>query len=547
MKKQVIIFLLIIIACNPKPKTTIAPWVPYDESEEITANAAHHSKGMRYKLIQSKVLDKNDLWKVIQPQIGIFSEEDYQSLKPLIFEQNIPTIQAHIAAGELTYEKLVQWYLYRIVKYENNRDTYLNAIIAINPNAVKEARLRDKNSSENDHPIYGMPVLLKDNINAEGMTTTAGAYVFKDNKPADAFITARIKEKGGIILGKANLSEWANFLFLRGPNGFSAVGGQTLNPYGRKIFDTGGSSSGSAAGTAANYAAAAIGTETSGSILFPSSKNSVIGLKPTTGLLSRNGIVPLSSAFDTPGPITRNVTDNAILLSAMSGKDEADSASEDGPGYQEYWKDLSDAKIEGMRFGVNSRIKDSIYLLTVEKIVSLGGIAVEFEPATVNAEGYGDLLLGADMLVDLPEYINTWLPEDFAYRTVPAILDYNLEDSTLRIPYGQGRIAAILPSQYTEEQFMDARKQLHEEGVNYFEKSFTENQLDAILSVNNYEARNAAMANYPCLTIPMGYTEAGGPMGLTFIVRPFEEGKLLRMAFIFEQGANARVSPKAYE
>jgi len=546
MKKLLFIFLLFIIACNPTPKTTITPWVPYDESGEIAANAEHQSRGMRYKLIQSQVTDKNDLWNLIQPQISNFSEEDYQTLKPLIYEQNIPTIQAHIAAGDLSYEKLTQWYLYRIVKYENNRETYLNAIIAINPNAVEEARLCDKNSSENNHPIYGMPVLLKDNIGAEGMTTTAGAYVFKDNTPADAYITARIKEKGGIILGKTNLSEWANFLFLRGPNGFSAVGGQTLNPYGRKMFDTGGSSSGSGAGTAAGYAAASVGTETSGSILSPSSKNSLIGLKPTTGLLSRNGIVPLSSTFDTPGPMTRNVTDNAILLSAMSGKDEADAASEGGPGYQEYWKDLTDTSIEGMRFGVNARYKDSIYLLTVEKMVAMGGIAVEFEPPTVNAEGFSELL-GADMLVDLPAYIDTWLPEEFPYRTVAEILDFNLQDSSLRIPYGQGRLEAILPLEYTEEQFMNARKQLREEGVKYFEKSFTENQLDAILSINNYEARNAAMANYPCLTIPMGYTEAGEPMGLTFIARPFEEAELLKLAFAFEQGANARISPKDYE
>lgn len=168
---------------------------------------------------------------------------------------------------------------------------------------------------------------MKDNINVDGLATTAGSLVFKNNKTTDAFIIKRIKENGGIILGKTNLSEWANYLCLDCPNGYSAIGGQTLNPYGRKIFDTGGSSSGSGVAVATNYSAVAIGTETSGSILSPSSKNSLVGLKPTVGLLSRSGIVPISSTLDTPGPMTKNVIDNAILLSAMSGKDTTDITS----------------------------------------------------------------------------------------------------------------------------------------------------------------------------------------------------------------------------
>ena len=153
----------------------------------------------------------------------------------------------------------------------------LNAVIAINPNAVDEARERDNNKTAKAHPIYGMPILVKDNINAKSMPTTAGSYLLRNNRAPDAFVIERIKEKGGIILGKTNLSEWANFLFVGGPNGFSAVGGQTLNPYGRKILDTGGSSSGSGAAMAANFAVATIGTETSGSILSPSGQNSLVG------------------------------------------------------------------------------------------------------------------------------------------------------------------------------------------------------------------------------------------------------------------------------
>jgi amidase len=331
MKKTTLILLLFTLACARKPQTTIAPWIPYDESTELAENANNELTKLRFKLIQSRVLDKNAIWKNVADQIRNFSEEDYNKLKPLILEQDIPTIQSHIQEGSLTYETLTQWYLYRIIKFENNKNEYLNNIIAINPEAVKEARKRDKNKSSQDHPIYGMPILLKDNINFEGLPTTAGTELLKNNEAADAFIVKRIKEKGGIILGKANLSEWANFLCLECPNGYSAMGGQTLNPYGRKKFDTGGSSSGSASSIAANYAAAAVGTETSGSILSPSSSNSIVGLKPTTGLLSRTGIVPLSSTLDTPGPMTRNVIDSAILVSVMTGEDSADIITKNAP------------------------------------------------------------------------------------------------------------------------------------------------------------------------------------------------------------------------
>lgn len=319
MRKSLFILLIFAFGCTPKPKTEIPAWVAYDESAEILENANHPDRKLQYKLIQSRILDKNDIWKNVAEQIADFSEEDYQALLPYIFNQDIPTLQSHIKSGELSYAKLTQWYIYRIVKFENDKDKTLNAIISINPNALAEAKIRDQEKSVMDHPIYGMPVLLKDNIGFKGLPTTAGTHVLQNNMAEDAFIVKQIKAKGGIILGKTNLSEWANFLCFNCPNGYSAVGGQTLNAYGRKQFDTGGSSSGSGVAMAANYAAAAVGTETSGSILSPSSKSSLVGLKPTVGLLSRAGIVPLSSTLDTPGPMTRTVIDNAILLSAMSG------------------------------------------------------------------------------------------------------------------------------------------------------------------------------------------------------------------------------------
>ncbi|PKP34784.1 MAG: amidase [Bacteroidetes bacterium HGW-Bacteroidetes-17] len=544
---SLLLLLTITVACTQKPKTVIAPWVAYDESAEIVFCANNEAQNMRYKQIQSKILDKNELWKNIADQISNFSEEDYQSLKPLIFEQDIPSIQSQINSGKLSYEKLTQWYLYRIVKFENDKDKMLNAIVAINPNAVKEARIKDKNRSANDHPIYGMPVLLKDNVDAAGMPTTAGTHFLRNNKASDSYIVERMKEKGAIILGKTNLSEWANFLFRGGPNGFSAVGGQTLNPYGRKIFDTGGSSSGSGAAIAANYAAAAVGTETSGSILSPSSNNSLMGLKPTVGLLSRSGIVPLSSTLDTPGPMTRNIIDNAIFLSAMTGEDPADQATKDNPKDKKYFEDLKSGTLEGLRFGAyKNLLRDSIYKLTLDKLTDLGAIIIEVEPETVDFSGFSDLL-SADMKIDLPNYLDAHASADIKLRSMKEIVVYNNEDTLVRIPYGQVIFQAASEIEMSNDSLDQLRNRLHAEGVRYFEIPMVANDLDAILTINNRGAGFAAAAKYPCLTIPMGYRENGQPAGLTFIARPFEEDKLLKMGYAFEQATKMRITPALYK
>jgi amidase len=502
---------------------------------------------MRFKRIQSQILDKNELWENVSDQISTFSEEDYQRLKPLILEKNIPTIQSYIKSGDLTYETLTQWYLYRIVKYENDKDKMLNAIVALNPNAVNEAREKDQNKGIDDHPVYGIPLLIKDNINSGGMPTTAGTHLLRNNKAPDAFIIEKVKEKGAIILGKTNLSEWANYLFIGGPNGFSAVGGQTLNAYGAGKFDSGGSSSGSGVAMAANYAAAAVGTETSGSILSPSGKSSLVGLKPTVGLLSRSGIVPLSSTLDTPGPMTRNVIDNAVLLSAMSGEDPDDPATRNNPKNKKYLKVLEKGTLKGKRFGVNKNLlEDAVFKLTIEKIMSLGGIVIEFEPESIDLDGFGDLL-SADMKIDLPNYLNKYAADAIKVRSMEEVVVYNNKDSLVRIPYGQGRFEQASKTALMPEELIQLRTKLHNEGVRYFETPMKANNLDAILSIDNQNAGQAAAAKYPCLTIPMGYTPEGQPTGLTFIGRPFEEDKLLKMGYAFEQATQARKLPDGYQ
>lgn len=549
MKKLLFILTLVMItfACKQKAITVIPEWVPYDESQEVAQNANHEFVKMQYKRIQSQILDKNDMWRDVAPQIKNFSEDDYLRLLPMILEQDIPTLQSHVKLGTLTYEALTQWYLYRIVKFENDRNTMLNAIVAINPNAVSEAREKDKHMAAENHPIYGMPILVKDNINVTGMPTTAGSHFLRNNMASHAFIIEKAKEKGAIILGKTNLSEWANFLFIGGPNGFSAVGGQTLNAYGRRVFDTGGSSSGSGVAMAANYAAAAIGTETSGSILSPSGKSSLVGLKPTLGLLSRSGIIPLASSLDTPGPMTRNVTDNAILLSAMSGEDPEDVETKDNPKDIKYLEGLETATLQGLRFGVNKNLlADSLYKLSVEKIVSMGGIAIEFEPIKIDFSNFGDLL-SADMVIDLPKYLEKYASKNIKLRTMKEIVVYNREDSLTRIPYGQQEFEEASVIDYSPKELSLLRARLQSEGTRFFETPMAENQLDVILSIDNFNAGYAAAARFPCLIIPMGYTQTGQPTGITFIAKPFEEAKLLKMGYAFEQATKARKLPEEYK
>ena len=552
MYRHFLFALLLIgfISCKQKevePKEEIVLWTPYNDSAEVAANAEHENRRMRYKFIQSKVLDKNEVFLPLYDEVSQFTEEQYEKMKPLVLEQDIPSIQNQIDAGTFTYEDLTLFYLYRIYKYELPNNTTLNTIIALNPNVLEEARQLDE-GKEIHHLIYGMPILLKDNIGAAEMRTTAGAIALKENWTDDAFIVQRLKQKGALILGKVNLSEWANFICDVCPNGQSAVGGQTLNPYGRRIFDTGGSSAGSGTSTAANYAVGAVGTETSGSILSPSSQNSVVGLKPTIGLLSRTGIVPISSTLDTPGPMTKNVTDNAILLDAMLGKDEADYKSVTAePGILSAW--MNPEPLQEIRLGVMKNLmeRDSIYAANVEALRKAGAQIVEFEAENIPLEGF-TTLLNLDMREDLPAYINAEVKDKDAVQveSVEDVVDFNKQDSLVRIPYGQTRFDGILADSTTTEQFEAIKKNLKESGSGFF-KIMEEKNLDAVLSINNYHAGYAAVAEYPALTIPMGYKADGEPENLTFIGKPFSEAHLLRIGKAFEELTMARKIPESYQ
>lgn len=545
MKFSYLLIAFVFFSCATNNISKIV-WTPYDETPEIERLATNENERMRFKLIQSNNLDKNDIFKSIHKQIENFGEEEYKALLPYILDKDILTIQSNIDAKKLNYEKLTKWYLYRILKFESNRETFLNAILSINANAVAEAKLRDKNRTKsNSHPIYGMPVLLKDNINTKEMPTTAGAVVLKNNTTNDAFIVDQLKNKGGIILGKVNLSEWAYFLCDGCPSGYSALGGQTLNPYGRTIFDTGGSSSGSGVAVAANYAVAAVGSETSGSIISPSSQNSIVGLKPTIGKVSRTGIIPISSTLDTAGPMAKNVIDTAILLSAIMGYDSEDTTtvrSQDDIS----WDKFSKNALKGKRIGVfKAYLSNPIYQKTIANLKMQGVEIIEIESQNVNFSGFVTFL-NADMKVDLPKYLKSYSSVYENFKTVDDIVTFNKQDSILRIPYGQALFEGIVAETISEEDFAKLKGTFYSEAVSFFETPMKKHDLDAIVSINNYNSGHAAMAKYPCLGVPMGYSDTGEPVGITFIARPFEEEKLLQIGYAFEKLNPVRIAPKGY-
>ena len=555
MKQIIMLFLVLVTVSSCKVNTEketavdspAIVWEAQDETAELEEQAQHENERMRFKLITSKSLDKNEIWRPFEADLASFSTEKYEGLKQLIFERSIPELQRAVKEGNLSYEDLTLFYIHRIREFESNNDLSLNAVIALNPEVVAQARKLDEQGAAgvDENSVHGMPILLKDNINTSDMKTTAGAIALAENQPSkNAFIVDRLQQNNALILGKVNLSEWAYYFCDGCPLGYSAVGGQTLNPYGRKQFETGGSSSGSGVAVAANYAVAAIGTETAGSILSPASKNAVVGLKPTVGLLSRTGIIPISGTLDTPGPMTKYVIDNAILLNALTGKDTEDRTSVASD--KNYVKAVSPEGLKGKRIGVmKSLMTDSLYNRAVQKMEEGGAVIVEFEAENIPLDNFLTLL-NADMKKDLPAYLSQHAGKDVTYKNVEAIVKYNLKDTLLRAPYGQQLFENIVADTTSAEELERISVQLQEKGREFFDVPMQQHNLDAVASINNYHAAYAAVAKYPALAVPAGFEVSGEPKSITFIAKPYEEDKLLNLGYAFEQQSYARKPPKNY-
>jgi len=540
--KKVLLLLILIVFSSCKNDSE-------ERERELAGADSLAGKEIEYKVLDSRFINKKTLWAPFEEELETFSEDRYAMIRPLIMDKTIPELQRSVKNGDFTYEELVKFYLYRIEKFDRNNSLSLNSVISLNPNILEEAREKDKafQAGERKHLIFGIPVLLKDNVNTENMSTTAGSVVLQNHQTQDAFIVQQLKMNGALILGKTNLSEWAYFFCGDCPSGYSAIGGQTLNPYGRKTLDTGGSSSGSAVAVAANFAPAAVGSETSGSILSPSSQNSLVGLKPTVGILSRGGIIPISSTLDTPGPITKTVVDNAILFSAMTGRDIDDFASRDNQNSEsDFYTNLGGTTLKGKRFGaIKPLMEDSLYVAALNDLRNLGAEIVEFDPEEVNLPNF-TRLLNLDMKKDLPEYFEKY-GGDAGIRSVDDVIAYNIQDSLNRSPYGQKLFEGISRDSADEKEFAAIKDTLRRNGRRFFEVPMKKHNLHGILSINNYHAGFAAVAQYPAITVPMGYDEnTNAPKGLTFFARPFKEADLYGWAHNYEQGTQKRISPESY-
>lgn len=518
---SLLFIVLLVTSCKTKPATTAGK-----ESET-------------YKVLDSKYITRASVFVGINVDEARFRESE--KLNNLILEKSIPELQEAVYKGLFTYEDLTIFYLNRIYKYDRENDLSLNAIIAINPNAIAqaraidEARITEKRLPNTPYRLEGMPILLKDNINTSDMPTTAGAAALINNRTEDAELVKRLKEAGAIILGKANLSEWAYFFCGDCPSGYSAVGGQTLNPYGRKVIDTGGSSSGSGVAVAANFAVAAVGSETSGSILSPSAANAVVGLKPTTGAISGKGVVPISSYLDTAGPMAKNVIDNAILMEGLATVKK------------DYARAAANGSLMGVRLGVFKSYKEiPLYAKALLDLKTQGAILVEIDPDRPKLDGFLKLL-NLDMKADLPAYFKSDANPSFKDWDVAQVMNWNLKDANRSMPYGQNLFKGIIEEKnIAAVEFNAFKVNLTATAQAHFNSLMEQNEIAGFVSINNYNAGEAAVAFFPGLTVPMGYNENGQPMGLTFIAPSGQELTLYSWAAAYEMASKKRVLPVNY-
>jgi len=488
-------------------------------------------------------------------------------------EYTIKEIQSLMEKRELSAEKLTKMYLSRIQEIDK-KGPKLNSIIEINPEALKFAKILDEERKNKKirSLLHGIPIIIKDNINtADKLQTTAGSLAFRGHIASeDAFIVKKLRNAGVIILAKANLSEWANFRSTRSTSGWSSRGGQTINPYALDRNPC-GSSSGSAVAVAANLCSAAIGTETDGSVICPSQINSIVGIKPTIGLVSRTGIIPISHNQDTAGPMARTVQDTAILLSVITGIDPDDGSTSkhnyDIP--SDYTKFLDSCGLEGARIGVarnyfgNNDLIDKIIEGAIEKMKELGAELID----PIEIKSLKDLrefefqVLLYDFKNDLNEYLAKYGPIN-SLKNLDDLIKFNNEHEEKVLPYfGQELFTmANEKGSITNDEYKEALKECHrlarDEGIDQVLK---EHQLDAILApsggvawlidyINGDHSTGgsstaAAVAGYPNITVPAGYVY-GLPVGISFFSGAFQEPKLLKIAFAFEQRTKIRKPPE---
>ena len=495
-------------------------------------------------------------------------------------ETTIPELEKLMNRGQLTSVQLTNFYLRRI----HNLNPKLHAVITVSPTAVADARAADSARGKNeDRPLLGIPIIVKDNIDTTGMPTTAGSWALAGSTPRNAFIARRLEAAGAIIIGKANLSEWANFRSNPSSSGWSGIGDQTNMPY---VLDRNpcGSSSGSGVVAAADLAVAAVGTETDGSIVCPSGANGVVGIKPTLGLWSRAGVVPISANQDTAGPIARNVTDAAVLLGAAAGVDEHDPATADqrGHAFDDYTRFLDAQALQGKRIGVwrAGTYDPSLVGPVVEPILDHVISALKRQGATIVDPTDIDLsattnefpALLCEFKSDIATYLETYVhgtnPKtgDPYAQTLADLIAFDKAHPKLEGPWNDAIFEAAQATNGRDTACARLRKATTPPVQAAIDKLMREKHLDAIIALTNGPAwptsddptlgdlnghfeyfvgssTAAAVAGYPDITVPAGYDE-GLPLGITFIGGRWDEPKLVGLAYDYEKATHVRVPPQ---
>ncbi|MFC5603773.1 amidase family protein [Sporosarcina koreensis] len=468
-------------------------------------------------------------------------------------EATIRQMQERMSSDDLTSEELTVMYMKMIS--EKNRN--INAVLELNPQALQIARSLDaeRRSGIVRSLLHGIPVLLKDNMDTgDGMHTSCGSLAMKNYyAEEDAFLVKKLREAGAVILGKTNMTEWANFMSDRMRNGWSSRGGQVNNPYG--LFDVGGSSSGAAAAIAANMAAVSIGTETSGSIINPSAQNSLVGIKPTVGAISRSGIIPLSFTQDTPGPIARTVEDSAITFGLMVGHDENDPVTKGAGRFDgiDWLSMLDTSSLEGKRIGIARSIfareisteRKEKFEEALHRLKSLGAELVDDIDLGTMEDDLGYDVLLYEFKAALNEYLGQ-TPMTNPIRTLSDIIEFNKEHAEETLAFGQVMLEKVdrTSGTLTEPEYIEALlRNRHLAGELALDRAFDEHKIDVLVFPQDHGCSFSAAAGYPAITVPSSFTNEGEPFCITLCGKAFSEPELVGYAYAFEQSAKARRKP----
>lgn len=491
------------------------------------------------------------------------------NLEQWIVEADMKSMQQAMEAGLLSSEELTRIYLHRIEKYDGK----LKSVLEINPDAVEIARELDweRAAKGSRGPLHGIPILIKDNIGThDRMHTSAGSLALAASvAPEDAPVAGQLRSAGAVILGKTNMTEWANIMSSKMWAGYSSRGKQTLNPYGPEELFVGGSSSGSAVAAAANLAAAAIGTETDGSIISPAIQNFCVGIKPTVGLVSRTGIIPISHRQDTAGPIARTVTDAAIVLGALTAIDPRDpamtseGANADRTPIRDYTPYLDSSYLKQARIGIPRfyyKGLDAKRLEIMEQAIATlqeqGATIVDHVTLPCEQAEWDHDLLGIEFKRGVNDYLST-LPDGAPVRTLADIIAFNDAHAEEALKYGQDVLEwcestdGATDTETYLAKTARTKKLAAEQGIDF---ALKEHRLDALLlpAMHN-EHCPAAKAGYPLVTVPAGWSDEDshpegfptkGPVGVIFAGTAFSEPTLIRIAYGFEQATKRRVPPQ---